>query len=654
MNAIKRSKRLPGPTGSIRYGVTLCTWLVLILFLGSSAVADTRPGEASPNIIIQIGPPEIIRGPDTSTDNAFNTLMGARSLLGYIANASTWGYIGGSLETLRPMNRVVLQKGDHFDSRGAWLNSVWEDGAVIRGWYHAETERTYSQTRKSVAYAESYDGGLTFVKPNYPHNQVITSPPHYTNPNNDDEGDHRVIQVGDYLYMYFLSNHRPSWQIYLARSHISDHGLPGTWQKYNHGSFSQPGLGGEASPIASWTDLATSWVSYNAYLKAYIGFSGVWDNALGRQKGFGLSVSADGLHWSTIMNPSTSQPYLLLSYEGSWDRQANAGDLVAYPSFVSVYGDSDRVDDVFWLYYMYLNPGDGFDRRYLVRRKLRLSYATSNKPADLVPRMALSEYRHRDDRWFTTISTDPDYQFTKIIGYLFTDQVPNSIPLYDCYIDYWHDHMLVPNDATCGGGDVRYLRRVGWISTVPFDHSTPTYRCWDQSATNHFISTEPSCEGKKTEYLMGYLAIMPPLPQNQFVALSNYDRSDQRDNWATTAKPPREYAFEFRLGYLFTAQQPHSLAVYDCYIDSWRDHMLVVGDPSCGGARKLGFMGYISSRPFPGSLPIYRCFDAQATNHFISLDPRCDGKKLEWLVGYVASRPYRIESIMYLPLVSRE
>ncbi len=610
----------------------------------NSYADDIRSDSSLSRITIQIGPVEVIHGPDTVTDNPFNTLAGATSLQGYIANSATWGYVGGSLETLRPMTSVVLQPGTGFDSCGAWLNSVWQDGAVIRGWYHAETDCAYPRTHKSVAYTESYDGGRTFVKPNYPNNQVITAPPIYSNPDSDDEGDHRVIRVGNYLYMYFIASR--DWQVRLARSHISDGGKPGTWYKYYNGSFSQPGIGGESSPVDPAGTLTRSWVSYNSYLNSYLGFSYIQRD--GRFAGFGFTVSLDGV------NNWTALPYLVLSSEGEyWGRNTDSKDLAEYPSLISAYGDDEQIGDTFWLYYMYLNPGEDFDRRYLVRRKIHINYTTSNKPVDLVPRIALSKYQNLDDTWFTTTCTDPNYQFEGILGYLFADEAPNSIPVYDCYIDFWHDHMLVPNDETCGGGDVHYLRRAGWISTVPFNNSIQVYRCWDSAATNHFMSTDPNCEGKTTEWPMGYLATMPPLLQNQFVALSNYYRFDQQDNWVTTAKPPQEYEFEFRFGYLFASQKPNSLPVYDCYIDFWTDHMLVPGDQSCGGAQNLGLMGYISSEPLFGFVPIYRCFDEQATNHFMSFDPGCGGKRFEWLAGYVASLPYMIESRVYMPLVLR-
>ncbi|NTV99745.1 MAG: hypothetical protein HGA19_00395 [Oscillochloris sp.] len=93
--------------------------------------------------------------------------------------------------------------------------------------------------------------------------------------------------------------------------------------------------------------------------------------------------------------------------------------------------------------------------------------------------------------------------------------------------------------------------------------------------------------------------------------------------------------------------------VYDCYIDFWDDHMLVPEDQDCADAQNLGLMGYISSVPFSDSLPIYRCFDAQATNHFMSLDTDCNGKTFEWLAGYLAAKPYTREHNVYAPVLRR-
>lgn len=125
MTFAKRRKSIRQQTAFLRLLAVLCI-LASMLLSSPAAVADLRPGVSWPNITIQMGPVEVIRGPDTVTDNPFNTLLGATSLQGYVGNSSTWGYIGGSLETLRPMSSTVLQGGTHFDSCGAWLNSVWQ------------------------------------------------------------------------------------------------------------------------------------------------------------------------------------------------------------------------------------------------------------------------------------------------------------------------------------------------------------------------------------------------------------------------------------------------------------------------------------------------------------------------------------------------
>ena len=96
-----------------------------------------------------------------------------------------------------------------FDETGAWLASAYQDGNILTGFYHAEEHADYAnggQTHKSIAFAQSFDGGKTFVKPNYPNNQIITS--------NQPEkpgwitgvGDLTVVQFNGYYYAYVLDD----------------------------------------------------------------------------------------------------------------------------------------------------------------------------------------------------------------------------------------------------------------------------------------------------------------------------------------------------------------------------------------------------------------------------------------------------------------
>lgn len=227
------------------------------------AWAGPAPQLSDRRLRIEVGPVEVTQGPDDVADNALNTVAGADGVLAYLANSVTHGFSGTSLHTLAPMSEPVLRGGTSpaFDWCGAWLNGAVRDGPVIRAWYHAEESCAYRTdpnnpaTRKSIAYAESTDGGRTFAKPGYPNNLVITAPPNSAPGAGGDwgEGDHRVLRVGDYYYLYFVAAR--DYQVRLARSLVTDGGKPGTWWKYfrpspgTSGGFTEPGLGGQSSPI---------------------------------------------------------------------------------------------------------------------------------------------------------------------------------------------------------------------------------------------------------------------------------------------------------------------------------------------------------------------------------------------------------------------
>jgi hypothetical protein len=600
---------------------------VLLVVMGAAASS----GQGTPqDFLVQIDPAEVVYGPDNRTDHAFYTVDWGDRLLAYQANQDTWGYVGGSLETLRAFDQDVIDRGTDFDSCGAWLNGIWQDGNVVRGWYHAETGCDYigGTSKKSIAYAESYDGGRTFIKVDYPNNQVITAPANWTEADQDDEGDHYVVRAGDYLYMYFLASR--DYRVHLARSHVADGGRPGTWWKYFNGAFSEPGLGGESTAISGDEPLTVSKLTHNTFLNAYLGLGHVAD--AGGFTGFDLLISPNGIDgWRSLHRR------VLQSSSDYFARPPDSFELTEYPSFVSLYGDGAQTGQTFWLYYMYLKPGEDWQHRYLLRRRVHLSMAASADATLTTPRMALATYLSGADQWSSTTVVDPAYELDETLGYLFTQPLDQAKPVYDCYLPATNDHMLVVDDPTCGGGEVRMLGRLGWVRQAPFTGSIPVYRCWNAANNDHFMSADAACEGQTTEWLFGYLAAPTDVPPAAYVALSDYYDVQAGDNWATTRLPPQSYAFRSRLGYLFAEQQPNTVPVHDCYIPDWQDHMLVFGSGGCGDAQTLGVVGWIAQAPFPGSVAVYRCWDEVTLNHFMSLEAACTGGALEWIAGYLAT-----------------
>ena len=338
--------------------------------------ANTENTANASNPTFVMGSSETLMGPSWKIDTPFHTIGRTPNVIGYMGNSKSWAYTTSDLRTLTLIPGIALDKGpdgsfDGCPGGGAWLESTYTDPSnplFVRGWYHAETEAgcdASASTRKSVGYAESRDGGKTFTKPNYPYNQVITAPSQYTDGLQGSEGDQHVIRVGDYFYMYFVAA-RDSHKIHLARSRVSDGGKPGTWYKWYNGSFSQPGLGGESTAIASGSVLGRAWVSYNSYLREYIGFS--WSTT-----GFGISLSPDGITWRRVTGD------ILLTNHQFHNRTSSSGVLIEYPSLIGLDGNPDVQGGQMWLYYMKVDAGASMtgDTRYLIRRSFSIEGSTA-------------------------------------------------------------------------------------------------------------------------------------------------------------------------------------------------------------------------------------------------------------------------------------
>jgi hypothetical protein len=186
-------------------------------------------------------------------------------------------------------------------------------------------------------------------------------------------------------------------------------------------------------------------------------------------------------------------------------------ELVAYMSLIDAETGRNHLGDHWLLAYMYLQPDEGFDKRYLVFRPIEIS--RSRQPDEPQVGVALGRWYNAalHDRWSTVAPVPGNYSAYKLegkSGYLMTaaDAAKPSVQLEDC-VSEWpgHPDHLLEEKGACDSGHYRRLRTAGWVYSKPQEHTVPLYRCYNAQEHAHFASNEADCEKLGTmERLLGY------------------------------------------------------------------------------------------------------------------------------------------------------
>jgi len=502
------------------------------VFLFSVSFKPLSGAYASVENLVVVGEEEYVIGPRNDIpDMSFFTIQTNSGLRGFLGGGGdTTTFFGPNLDSL-VSDGIAMQHGleGNFDECGVWLVSTYKiDEQHWIGWYHAEEDCDYSigLTHKSMAFAESFDGGKTWSKPNYPNNQILTADSVYNGrTDQDDAGDGKVIKIGDYFYLFFLTD--GPWGYNLARSAVADLGRPGSWYKYYKGSYTEPALGGHSTLISN---MDGQFVVFNNYLNRYMTglMSGKWGLAID------FSIGTDYLNWEKF--PGSFQPIYPEVSSGTdgtvdnWVRDLNSKHLYAYTSFIGLDGNSDSIGQQFYMYYMKLFRREGFDKRYLLRRKIEIK----SKDDQFYAKTLLTRYEKTKPKR-TKVSTEiarPSEGYSKKanLGYLASTGANGFRPLYECYIPSTGDYLIYTGDPSsnnwtyCANTNEKYVRKIGYAADVATITATQAlYRCYDNVNTDHFLSLDSSCEGKTMEFRVGYIFPVPDIypPQVQITFPAN-------------------------------------------------------------------------------------------------------------------------------------
>lgn len=493
-------------------------------------------------ISMHVGPEERIAGPSNYHDSTYTIQNFNDKWYGLTANGTTYKFELDP-ETLLPKKEAPANKDDipasqvllrrdlsvpyadrtkdtprHPDGCGAWLlGSLYkfrlEPGHMI-GWYHGEhgcareNAEDGNRTNMSLAFAESFDNGKTWLKPNYPNNRIITVEDALKNDvRQNDAGNGRIIKIGDYFYIFYEANSAQNNSFgrhkHVARSKVSDRGKPGTWKKWycsdpstvSSCNFnSQPGIGGKSTPIKNIGD---RYVVFNRYLNRYISTNAHGDGfTLSAANGGSINNDQDIKNLLTSWRTKTEVFYPPVTHKddttvNNWERDncSECKQLYAYNSTIGAFGNSRGSGRSFYIYYLKIFPGENFNEGYTMRRKVTLSLSDVTTKTT---RVELSVYKNSAGRQrITTELPQPSTGFTrydKKIGYVLGHHAAGYQPLFECqrpsgqfYLKLLNttqpEAVPVPGNppTKCNSTD-KLARRVGWVSpTKTGEASVPIY-----------------------------------------------------------------------------------------------------------------------------------------------------------------------------------
>jgi hypothetical protein len=469
---------------------------------GREAVAPEgreKTADLGASIKVRVGTPLVVRGPAPNiADSAFTEIRFPNEgrFRGFTAAGTTFAIDGKEPYDMGGQSATVLKPGPGGspDSCGQWINHVELEGKTLYGWVHNETAcdyAKYGQTHSMMTIGVSSDYGLTW--------KILGPIIRGTDPPVPDKetGDSCMIAVhfrDGYDYAYCLHNGGHSWDggyAFAARAPATDPG-PGQWKKYYNGSWSEPGVDGKSSPIDGFG------VAYWTTIHEMIGLKGVNGK-------IGTSVSSDQLHFTPIL----SEPLMLVE-PGDWARK-NGLELVAYTDVIDAHTGLNQLSDNWLLAYMYLNPGESFNKRYLVFRPVDISW--SREPGEPQVGEMLTHWYNaaQHDHWATTAPVPGNYGAYKLVaqlGYVTTapDAIEASVELEEC-VSQWPghpDHILIQK-GVCETQGYKRLRSAGFVFAAARPNTQPLYRCYSDAEKSHFAANKDDCNGMgKREALLGY------------------------------------------------------------------------------------------------------------------------------------------------------
>lgn len=121
---------------------------------------------------------------------------------------------------------------------------------------------------------------------------------------------------------------------------------------------------------------------------------------------------------------------------------------------------------------------------------------------DILPYVPLMRGYNGKKHWVTSRQF-PSGVKVEQTWHILREQAPNTQLVYECRVGGPNgDHTLISTFANCE--NQFNMGPMGYVYKTHVAGTSPIYRCYIATTGDHFISSDPNCEGQKEESLIGY------------------------------------------------------------------------------------------------------------------------------------------------------
>lgn len=121
---------------------------------------------------------------------------------------------------------------------------------------------------------------------------------------------------------------------------------------------------------------------------------------------------------------------------------------------------------------------------------------------DILPYVPLMRGYNGKKHWVTSRQF-PSGVKVEQTWHILREQAPNTQLVYECRVGGSNgDHTLISTLANCE--NQFNMGPMGYVYKTQVAGTSPIYRCYIATTGDHFISSDPNCEGQKEESLIGY------------------------------------------------------------------------------------------------------------------------------------------------------